>query len=172
MLGDDAETALIPRALLDGPAGAERPGSAARVSHQAWLGLLTVGAVAAALVTLAAHLKHREDATIQGAPASSPTAIEASAVPTDVPGLAASVRRRIRVESAPSGAHVVFRGAVVGTTPTDVPAPESEELFLLRLPGHQTQLLQLSPTSDPRILVGAQAAVDAPAKPPAHRAVQ
>jgi hypothetical protein len=51
-----------------------------------------------------------------------------------------------------------------------VPAPEGEELFLLRLPGHQTQLLQLSSASDARILVVmqsdlAQAAVDAPAIP-------
>jgi len=167
---DDAETALIPRALLDGPDGAERPVGAVRASRQAWLGLLTVGAVAAALVTLAAHLKQRDDAQAQATPPSSSTSVVANAAPTAPLEPVPDSHRRIRVESQPSGAHVVFRGAVVGTTPTEVPAPEGDELFLLRLPGHQTQLLQLSSASDPRILVVmqaelAQASADAPAKP-------
>jgi hypothetical protein len=169
MFGDDAETALIPRALLDAPEGGEIPDRAVRANHQAWLGLLTVGAVAAALVALAAHLKQREDVEVEAMPPESSISVAASAALEPPPGL----HRRIRVESQPSGAHVVFRGAVVGTTPTDLPAPEGDELFLLRLPGHQTQLLQLSSSSDPRILVVmqaemVQAAVAAPAKPPAR----
>jgi hypothetical protein len=166
-LGADAETALIPRALLDGPEDTRRSSPGLRASQQAWLGLLTVGAVAAALVTLAAHLKQQDAA--QTTPSALLAPASASASPPAVSERPSGATRRIRVESTPAGAHVVSRGAVIGITPTDVPAPASEELFLLRLPGHQTQLLQLSPSSDPRIVVvmqqeAARAANDAPAK--------
>jgi hypothetical protein len=159
--GDDAETALIPRALLDGPDAHVRS-SEVRAHRQAWLGLVTIGVVATALVVLAAYLKPRPDSVSAAQPSAvAVPAVAAAAEPAPpavVPG------PRIRVESEPTGAHVVYQGAVVGTTPTEVPLPQGEMLYLLRLPGHQSQLLQLSPTSDARIVV-AMRPDQAPAAP-------
>lgn len=52
-----------------------------------------------------------------------------------------------QVTSTPTGAELVHQGAVVGNTPTKVKRPTYEQIFLLRHPGYESQLLRISPTS-------------------------
>jgi hypothetical protein len=57
------------------------------------------------------------------------------------------------VTSNPEGAELIHQGAVVGNTPTKVKRPTYEQIYLLRLPGHESQLLRISPASGEKVHV-------------------
>ncbi len=58
-----------------------------------------------------------------------------------------------QVTSNPEGAELVHQGAVVGNTPTKVKRPTYEQIFLLRLPGYESQLLRISPSTGEKVHV-------------------
>lgn len=68
-----------------------------------------------------------------------------------------------QITSEPSGAEVVHQGAVIGNTPMEVKQPNYEELYLLRLPGYNSQLVRISPFSSSKIHITLQPSKNTPA---------
>lgn len=61
-----------------------------------------------------------------------------------------------QVTSSPEGAELVHQGAVIGNTPIKVKRPTYEQIFLLRFPGYESQLLRISPISGDTVHVTLQ----------------
>lgn len=61
-----------------------------------------------------------------------------------------------RISTQPTGAEIVYRGAVIANTPADVQRPETEADYLLRKPGYQPQLVRISSASPSHITLNLQ----------------
>ncbi|MCB9615051.1 MAG: protein kinase [Sandaracinus sp.] len=81
--------------------------------------------------------------------------------PSEEPPVEAPVERArrvvepstVRIESAPTSAVVLVEGAVVGTTPVEVPRPNEGELVVeLRLRGYETRSISITPATGDEVV--------------------
>jgi hypothetical protein len=122
------ETLLIPRESLE-----PEPRAAGRPMY--WV--LAGGALVAAIVAVVAILRSSETRPVKAIPLN-----------------AAAVQASTLIASEPSGAELLQGGAVLGNTPLRVPRPvNGDATFLVRMPGFESQLVRVTPQSNPAIRI-------------------
>ncbi len=91
--------------------------------------------------------------TMPSAPEPQHVVTPAAGTATATPPSHADVRPSTEIITNPPGAEIVLRGALVANTPAHVVRPSYEALYLVRLRGHQPQLVALSPHSPDTIRI-------------------
>ncbi|MBN1655010.1 MAG: hypothetical protein JXA30_14670 [Deltaproteobacteria bacterium] len=121
---------------------ADRDIEPARSKKTILLGLVALGVVLLAVAGMVANAGRKQPTT-----AGPPKEAEAASVTETEVSRAQSDKPAVQISSSPPGAELVHEGAVVGNTPTKIERPTYEQIYLLRLPGYESQLVRVSPLS-------------------------
>ena len=106
---------------------------------------------AAAVIIVGAEVLRRvpsdaSDEDLEAELAAEEMGVMAAAAPTEAQA-ATPAGPTTKISTNPSGAEIVYRGAVIANTPAAVARPDVEADYLLRKPGYQPQLVRLSGVS-------------------------
>jgi len=132
------------------------------------LGLLALVALAVGLVQLLGGSDEAKATPVATSAAAPPAP---AAAPPDVPPAPPhpepEPEQMVRIESIPAGASVLVDGAIVGSTPLEMPKPTGlgSQLVELRMPGYDPQTVSISTHSSPSIEARLTPEQSRPARP-------